>query len=171
MNARTNETVGTGHDLMDALLVAGIRSFTGVPCSLLKGPFAQLESSACDITYIPAVREDAALAVAAGMTVANSPAAVFMQNSGLGYSLNVSTSLCQIYDIPVLLVISWRGFDPDADAVEHRIIGAQLPEVLRSAGISSFRFDPTHRLDSVEECVAELRRTSSPTALLIKDAL
>jgi len=58
----------TGHELADLLDAHGFDFFTGVPCSLAEGLIAALE---CDphgrrAPYIPAVREDIALGLAAG---------------------------------------------------------------------------------------------------------
>ena len=57
-----------------------------------------------------------------------------MQNSGLGYCLNVLTSFNLIYRVPVLLIVSWRGHD-DTDAVEHDVIGRQLLPLLELFGL------------------------------------
>lgn len=59
---------------------------------------------------------------------------MLMQNSGLGYCLNVLTSFNFIYDIPILLLISWRGAYGN-DAVEHDIIGEKLTDLLDSVDI------------------------------------
>lgn len=103
------------------LKAQGYDFFTGVPCSLLG---ALLEHIASDKTmpYYPAVREDAAFGLAAGAYMAGKKPAVLIQNSGLGYSLNVLTSLNLIYKIPVLAVVTWRGHGPDAP--EHIVMGA-----------------------------------------------
>ena len=60
-----------------------------------------------------------------------------MQNSGLGVSTNALLSLNQIYDIPTLLVVSWRGQKergdtPSQDAPEHLIMGAVMEDYLRT---------------------------------------
>src|SRR5713101_1616761 len=84
----------------------GYDFFTGVPCSFLKGAFALLEKEPAD-RYVAAVREDAALGFAAGAYLGGRQPAVFMQNSGLGVSINALLSLNSLYQIPCLLVISW----------------------------------------------------------------
>lgn len=108
----------------------GYDFFTGVPCSLLGGIIEALGEG-----YIPAVREDTALGLAAGAYLGGKKPCVLMQNSGLGYSLNVLTSLNMIYDIPVLLIVSYRGFE-GRDAPEHIVMGKHCVELLKTAGIN-----------------------------------
>src|SRR5207248_2415378 len=99
----------SGATFVDSLRSAGFDFFTGVPCSLLEAPIACLEKDG-EQGYVPATREDEAMGMAAGAWMAGRKLpVVFMQNSGLGNCLNVIASLHRIYEIPVLLVISWRG--------------------------------------------------------------
>ena len=107
----------------------GFDFFTGVPCSLLGGIIEALEEE-----YIPAVREDTALGIAAGAYLGGKKPCVLMQNSGLGYSLNVLTSLNMIYDIPVLMLISFLGY-AGKDAPEHLIMGRHCVELVETFGI------------------------------------
>ncbi|WP_225987419.1 thiamine pyrophosphate-binding protein [Streptomyces spectabilis] len=112
------------HVVMRSFLDRGFTHFTGVPCSLLKGLFRILEDKEFPARYLPAPREDSAVGVASGLTLAGARTAVLMQNSGLGYCLNVLTSFTLIYDVHLPLVVSWRGHDGN-DAVEHDVIGRQ----------------------------------------------
>ncbi|MFF8383038.1 thiamine pyrophosphate-binding protein [Streptomyces kanasensis] len=127
-------TGATARALLDSLVDHGFTLATGVPCSLLTGAFRLLEDPGDDarlarLHYVPAPREDSAIGIASGAVVAGERAVVLMQNSGLGYSLNVITSFNLIYDVPVLLIVSWRGHDGN-DAVEHDVIGAELLRLL-----------------------------------------
>lgn len=115
--------------LKERLKGLGLNFFTGVPCSLLGGIIEALGDE-----YIPAVREDAALGLAAGAYLGGKKPCVLMQNSGLGYSLNVLTSLNMIYDIPVLMIVSFRGFG-GKDAPEHIIMGRHCVELVEAFGI------------------------------------
>jgi hypothetical protein len=70
---------------VQAMQDMGINFFTGVPDSILGGIIAELMNRRL---YTPAVREDEAVAMAAGAYMAGKIPAVLMQNSGLGTSLN-----------------------------------------------------------------------------------
>src|SRR4051794_28808396 len=100
-----------------ALVRRGYGFFAGVPCSHLAGPIAYLERSQL---YVNAPSEGAALALAAGATLAGRRAAVLAQNSGLGNLINPLTSLAQTYGIPTLVVMTLRGWpDPTTDEPQH----------------------------------------------------
>ena len=104
----------------------GVNFFTGVPDSILGGIIEELMTRK---VYTPAVREDEAVAMAAGAYMAGKVPAVLMQNSGLGTSLNTLMSLNMIYRQPCMLLISWRGFQ-GTDAPEHLVMGETMLPLL-----------------------------------------
>ncbi|MFD1080519.1 thiamine pyrophosphate-binding protein [Micromonospora andamanensis] len=165
-------TVTPAETLVRSFLKAGHSHFIGVPCSLLKGVFRTLEDPPPGMPsfhYLPAPREDSAIGVATGLAAAGARPAVLMQNSGLGYSLNVLTSLNLIYDIHVPLIVSWRGHDGN-DAVEHDIIGRELTNLLDVFDLRHTIFDPSAAQESVQRCLAQAdgRHTS---VLIVKEAV
>ncbi|MBJ6363213.1 thiamine pyrophosphate-binding protein [Paenibacillus sp. GCM10012307] len=157
--------------ILSVLKENGYRHFTGVPCSLLKGLFSLLEQDEnSQVRYIPAVREDSAVGVASGFVISGHKSAVLMQNSGLGYSLNVLTSFNMIYDLPILLIVSWRGAYGN-DAVEHDIIGARLTHLLDAVEIPHIELTENQPEQALLEAVGLIEATSRPVALLIKDEI
>ncbi len=111
---------------VQALQDIGVDFFTGVPDSILGGIIATLMERR---VYVPATREDEAVAMAAGAYMAGKVPAVLMQNSGLGTSLNTIISLNLIYQQPCILIISWRGYQ-GKDAPEHLVMGQTMPQLL-----------------------------------------
>ena len=159
--------------MLAALTDQRFRLATGVPCSLLRGLFGQLEDPAsttrqAGLQYLPAAREDSALGLASGAAVAGVRATVLMQNSGLGYCLNVLTSFNLIYQVPVLLIVSWRGYD-DTDAVEHDVIGRQLVPLLELFELPWLVLDPGDPAGSVHTAVELMDQARRCTALLITE--
>jgi len=143
----------------------GYDFFSGVPCSLIDGVVAVLEAHP-RLPYIPAVREDVAVGLAAGAVLAGRTPMVLMQNSGLGTSLNALVSLSLLYRLPTLLLVTWRGWQGQ-DAPEHLLMGAISPTLLALIGVP-------HRVvskDSAEADIAwaraESERLSQPVALLL----
>ena len=144
-----------------------------MPCSLLKGVFSLLEQKEqrlFDTRYIPAIREDSAIGVATGLFLGGKPTVVLMQNSGLGYSLNVLTSLNIIYKLPVLLIISWRGAYGN-DAVEHTVIGEKLPQILESVEIPYFLLDEKNVETIVYTAVKQMKVTKQLVSILVRDSI
>jgi phosphonopyruvate decarboxylase len=155
----------SGHEFAAHLERHGFDFFTGVPCSLIEDLIAVLEGGS-RAPYVAAVREDAAVGVAAGAWFGGRRAAVLMQNSGLGTSLNALASLSLMYGLPALLLVTWRGFG-GKDAPEHILMGEISPRLLELLGIP-------HRVlaaDSADAdlawACAEMDARMVPVALLV----
>ncbi len=153
-------------EFLAALKGSGFDFFCGVPCSLLKGLVSLLERDHA-AGYVSATREDSALGMAAGAFFGGKRPMVLMQNSGLGVSVNALASLHTLYEIPVLIVISWRGEDR-SDAPEHWMMGEIMAPVLDLMKIP-------HRVLSAAEPMAaqvawareQLDATQKPVALVV----
>ncbi|HEY0167691.1 MAG TPA: phosphonopyruvate decarboxylase [Jatrophihabitans sp.] len=119
--------------LLEALESYDFGFFTGVPCSYLGGPIAALTRAG---RYLPAANEGAAVAMAAGACTSGRRPVVFAQNSGFGNLVNPLTSLLLPYRLPVLIVMSLRGWpDPLGDEPQHAVMGATTHALLDTLGI------------------------------------
>ncbi len=158
----------TGHELADLLDAQGFDFFTGVPCSLAEGVIAALERHprGSREPYIPAVREDIALGLAAGAWLGGRVPAVVMQNSGLGTSANALVSLSLLYRLPALLLVTWRGFEGQ-DAPEHIVMGRITRPLLDLMGVPHRVLASGSEKADVAWARAEALRLSQPVALLL----
>jgi sulfopyruvate decarboxylase TPP-binding subunit len=115
------------------LLQSGIENFVGVPDSTLK----HFISEGLKIKkIIISTREEEAIGIAVGMSLSKSKSLVFMQNAGFANSLSTITSLVQMYKIPLIFLIGWRGYLSN-DAPEHKKIGKIQPDLMKLMGIPS----------------------------------
>lgn len=150
---------------IEALRENGIDCFAGVPDSLLKNICAYITDH-CDAEHnIIAANEGAAVGLAAGHYLATSqPACVYMQNSGEGNIINPLASLTdpEVYNIPVLLLIGWRGRPGVHDEPQHVKQGKVTTGLLNTMGIN---FDVL----SKEEDKAEKQIAKAIDALKKKD--
>jgi phosphonopyruvate decarboxylase len=160
---------GQAQRFLDLLEQHGYDFFTGVPCSLLDGVIRILDDDR-RYGYVSAVREDSALGLAAGAYLGGRLPVVFMQNSGLGVSANALVSLHQLYDIPALLVVSWRGRDGN-DAPEHLIMGAVMDDFLRLLRVPFAVFDPATIDAEVDALTQTLHHTRKPVALVVPERM
>jgi len=104
------------------LVDGGIGFFTGVPDSLLKDFNAYIMDNVKNNKHIIAANEGASIALSAGHYLATKKIGlVYMQNSGLGNAVNPLISLVDkdVYSIPLLLVIGWRGEPNEKDEPQH----------------------------------------------------
>ncbi|HUQ54812.1 phosphonopyruvate decarboxylase [Lentzea sp.] len=152
-----------------ALETRGFDFFTGVPCSYLQGAFAVLERRGA---YVPAPNEGVAMAMAAGAQLAGRRAALLVQNSGLGNLLDPLTSLLMSYDIPLLVVMSLRGW-PHArdDEPHHEVMGRGTAALLDAVGVAHEVLGPSvDSLDAVLDRAEREYRHDRCFALLVPKA-
>lgn len=155
----------TGAALAALLEAQGYDFFTGVPCSMISSLIATLETHP-RLPYVPAVREDVAVGLAAGAWLAGRRPMVLMQNSGLGTSLNALVSLSLMYRLPALLLVTWRGH-AGKDAPEHLLMGEISPSLLEMIRIPHRVLSASTVADDVAWGRAESERLSQPVALLL----
>ena len=156
-------------DFAQALLDSGYDFFTGVPCSIIGNLITTLTDRP-DITYIPAVREDAAVGVASGAYMAGKIPVVLMQNSGLGQCLNTLTSLNLIYKLPCLLIVTWRGFE-GKDAPEHLVMGRTCNKLLDTIGIQHHDFNHDNIKSLVNMSYKLVTENREPMVLFLKKGI
>lgn len=117
----------------------GIDFYAGVPDSLLKNICAYITDNLPVEQNIIAANEGGAMGIAAGYHLAtgNIPV-VYMQNSGEGNIINPLASLTdkEVYNIPVLLVIGWRGRPGVKDEPQHVKQGKVTTGLLNVMGIN-----------------------------------
>lgn len=112
--------------------------FTGVPDSLLKQLCLCIDDNVSPEKHIIAANEGNSVALAAGYHLATGKLPlVYMQNSGLGNAVNPLLSLCDtdVYSIPMLVLIGWRGEPGVHDEPQHIKQGRVQIDLLNAMGI------------------------------------
>ena len=89
-----------------------------------------------------------------------------MQNAGFANSLSTITSLVQLYKIPLIFLIGWRGYLP-GDAPEHTKIGNIQPALLKILGLSS-KIITTKNWKNTCEWALKNNKKGLPCALIIR---
>jgi phosphonopyruvate decarboxylase len=118
-------------NLFEFLIAQGYDFFTGVPDSALKK--FQNDIIKSDLPHIPAVHESQAVAIAFGALLAGKKPCVYLQNSGLGNTINPLTSLCMPFGLNPLLVIGHRHTLP-----QHKIMGEVDKDLLGLIGYKNY---------------------------------
>ena len=151
----------------------GVDFFTGVPDSLLQNICAYITDNAPRGKHIITANEGAAVGLAAGhyMSSGKLPL-VYMQNSGLGNTVNPLLSLAdeKVYSLPILLMIGWRGEPGVKDEPQHKKQGEVTLALLVSMQIPYVILDTDEAVARVQiKEVAEAARTGSkPQAIIIR---
>jgi len=119
--------------IFNILKKKGIKNFVGVPDSTMK---YFIDEGLKKKEILIATREEEAIGISSGISMSGEKSLVFMQNAGFANSLSTITSLVQLYQIPMIFLIGWRGFLKD-DAPEHEKIGKVQPDLIKIIGLES----------------------------------
>ena len=157
----------------ESLQKNGINNFSGVPDSLLKNICAYITDNSDPQQHIITANEGSAIALAAGQYIASGkPSLVYMQNSGFGNALNPLLSLAdkEVYSIPMLIMVGWRGEPGVKDEPQHIKQGAVMEDLLNACKLKYFVIDnSTNNIDVLlNKAVSEAISSKSPIVLLVK---
>ena len=149
--------------MFDYLLTNGVKNFVGVPDSTFK---YFLSHGLKKNKIIISTREEEAIGIAAGMVLSKQTSLVFMQNAGFANSISTISSLIQLYKIPLIFLIGWRGYLKD-DAPEHYKIGKIQLQLIKSLGLN---FKIISESNWKKHCKWALQnvRKGTPCALIIR---
>lgn len=106
----------------DSLIANGTDFFAGVPDSLLKNFCAYITDNAPADKHIISANEGSATALATGYHFATGKIPlIYMQNSGEGNMINPLLSIVDpdVYSVPMMIVIGWRGEPGVHDEPQH----------------------------------------------------
>jgi sulfopyruvate decarboxylase subunit alpha len=159
----------TAHEFWHTLKRHRVTFFSGVPCSLLESVI-NVALADPEVAYIPAVREDVALGIASAAHLTGRRGGILLQNSGLGNIVNPLTSFNLIYRIPVLMVVSWRGYGGQ-DAPEHLIMGEKTPDILRTLEIPFAVLEAPALEDNLEWAISTMEQQQVPVAAILRKAI
>ncbi len=150
-----------------------ISFFAGVPDSLLKNICAYITDNVSPENNIIAANEGGAVGLAAGYYLATGKIpVVYMQNSGEGNTVNPLMSLTDkdVYNIPVLLLIGWRGEPGVHDEPQHVKQGKVTVSLLDAMGIKNevLSDNEAEAEKQIEAAKAYMEETKEAYALIIR---
>ena len=160
-------------DFYNQLVSHGVDFFSGVPDSLLKEFCLCIDDRIPKDRHIITANEGNAVALATGYYLAQkSLPLVYMQNSGLGNAVNPLLSLCDpdVYSIPMLVMIGWRGEPGVKDEPQHAKQGKVQLKLLESIDIpyKIISKDDDQFVMKISSAVETAKNESRPAVLLIK---
>ena len=157
--------------LFDRLKQSGIDFFAGVPDSLLKNFCSYITDHTDSQNHIIAANEGGAIALACGHYLATRRyGLVYMQNSGQGNAANPLVSLADpdVYSIPMLLLIGWRGQPGIKDEPQHIKQGKITLSFLETLNIP-YKLLPETEQDAgqvIDEIISIMKSSEAPVALV-----
>jgi phosphonopyruvate decarboxylase len=153
------------------LLNYGVEFITGVPDTLLNDFCLHIENSWPKEKHIIAANEGNAIGLAAGYHLATGTTPlVYMQNSGIGNTVNPLLSLThkQVYSIPMILLVGWRGEPGRNDHAQHKKQGEITSALLETMDIpyKVVSENTVKTLETLTWAVETAKTINSPVALL-----
>jgi len=160
--------------LYELLTGQGIEFYCGVPDSLLKDFLQLVDDRTGDEQHVITANEGLAIGLATGYHLATQKLPlVYLQNSGFGNTINPLTSLADkdMYGIPMLLMIGWRGRPGVQDEPQHLKMGAVTLSLLEALAVPYFIIDgntSTWEKDC-NTAIALAKENKQPVALVITE--
>lgn len=161
--------------LVNFLKQKEVNFYSGVPDSLLKDFCAYIEDESHPKNHIIAANEGASIALAIGYYLStNKVPLVYLQNSGIGNAINPLLSLASpdVYSIPLLLIIGWRGEPGVKDEPQHIHQGRITPALLNTMGIPYTVIDSKMSEDEILNKVGEQlilsKLKNQPVCILVR---
>jgi phosphonopyruvate decarboxylase len=158
------------HDILNQ---NDVSFYTGIPDSLLKDYCAYITDNVDSESHIIAANEGGAVALAIGFHLAtgNLPL-VYLQNSGLGNIINPILSLAdaEVYSVPMILLIGWRGEPGVKDEPQHIKQGRVQNHLLDAMEIPYIVVGPDE--DNLSTKIFDItslaKQKSKPVAIIVK---
>lgn len=158
-------------EFVEFLSARGIDSYYGVPDSLLKGLSAFLERTESGARSLVCANEGAAIGMAIGDFVSSGKAAcVYMQNSGIGNALNPLVSLAakEVYSVPILLLVGWRGEPNVPDEPQHALQGKITEMLLEDIDVPHVVLDFQGWEEQLKELIGKMNHDQAPVAAIVR---
>ncbi len=135
--------------IYDAFKDIGIDFVVSVPCVNLSRILEMLDEDD-EIIHIPVTREEEGIGICAGAYLGGKKPAILMQNSGLGNSINALKSLSELYEFPLLMIMSHRGTEGESICGQVPM-GESTPRILEAMDFKFFK--PTNPKGAYEDIV------------------
>jgi sulfopyruvate decarboxylase subunit alpha len=150
--------------IVDGLIEHNVRFVTTVPCKQLAGVIEIIEKTP-DILHVPSNKEDEGMGLCAGAWMGGMRPCIIMQNTALGVTVNTLATLIQFYQMPLPMIISYRGELGERVACQVEM-AVHTKALLDQLHIQTYHF---HKPEDVEEIGAIIKHTfmsRKPTAIL-----
>ncbi|MEP3265089.1 MAG: sulfopyruvate decarboxylase subunit alpha [Hyphomicrobiales bacterium] len=150
--------------ILNSFVKNKVEFVTTVPCKQLAGVIEGIEKNDA-IMHVPSNKEDEGMGLCAGAYMGGKRSAIIMQNTAIGVTINTLATLIQYYNIPLPMLISYRGEIGERVACQVEM-AVHTKALLNQMNIQTYHF---HKPDDVEELDSILNHTfmsRKPTAIL-----
>ena len=160
----TDERGSVDERIVASLVRSDISFVTTVPCKQLAGVIERIDAHEA-IHHVPCNKEDEGMGLCAGAYMGGRRAAIVMQNTALGVTINTLATLVQFYRLPLPMLISYRGEigEPVACQVEMAV---HTKALLAQLHVPTYHFHHERDADELDAILAHAFMCSKPVAIL-----
>ncbi|WP_407391727.1 sulfopyruvate decarboxylase subunit alpha [Methanobrevibacter sp.] len=153
--------------IYDGLKDIGIDFIVSVPCVNLSKLLDMIDEDD-EIIHIPVTREEEGIGICAGAYLGGKKPAILMQNSGLGNSINALKSLTQLYEFPLLMIMSHRGTEGE-NICGQIPMGESTPRILEAMDFRFFKpGNPEGAYEDIKEAWELSVEEGRPVSVLLE---
>ncbi len=150
--------------IINNLKNGGVNFYLSVPCKLLAKMIKILEDDK-KVYYSSVPREEEGVGICAGAYLGNKFPCLMMQNTGIGNSINAIVSLSQLYNLPIIFLISYRGTAGETVGAQGSM--AKITEdILNTLKIPYLNCSSKKDLDKIPTFVKHAKVIENPVAIL-----
>jgi sulfopyruvate decarboxylase alpha subunit len=149
--------------LINLLKQAGITAIATLPCSKIK---RLLDLVPKNFKEVPLTREEEGIGICTGAYLAGTRMALLIQSGGVGNSVNALMSLAKLFEIPIPILISWRGVWQE-EIYAQTLMGEALPDLLKALKFPYIEIRETKDLETVKEGIEKCYQMKLPYFFLL----
>jgi sulfopyruvate decarboxylase beta subunit len=153
--------------IIQALKDAGVNLLTILPCEKARR-LGDLVSA--DFEHIALSREEEGVGISAGAYLAGARPAMLIQSSGIGNMVNALCSLIKTYELPLLILASWRGVYREEIPAQVPL-GKRLPKILAALDVDYSIIETRNDVQVVSQVAAEVYARNKVHVILLSPKL
>ena len=156
------------HKIIDALIRNKVEFVTTVPCKQLAGVIELVESDK-RFLHVPSNKEDEGMGLCAGAFLGGKRACIMMQNTALGVTINTLVTLIQYYNLPLPMLISYRGEVGEKVACQTEM-AVHTRALLAQLNIPTYHFHKAEDVTDLDGILNHAFMAKKPVAILMDAA-
>jgi sulfopyruvate decarboxylase subunit beta len=144
------DSVTISNQIIDMLKEEGIDFFTTHPCAKIQTLYNLVHAN---FKSLGVTREEEGVGICAGVSLTGAKAAMLIQSTGLGNMINALCSLTITYQLPLLVLASWRGVYKEKVVAQNHL-GRSLPHILEAIGCKYSIVNTRQDLPTIKKAVS-----------------
>ncbi len=150
--------------IVESLVQNKVEFVTTVPCKQLAGVIDIVEQRP-EIMHVPSNKEDEGMGLCAGAYMGGKRPAIIMQNTAIGVTFNTLSSLTQFYNMPLPMIISYRGEIGEKVAIQVEM-AVHTKALLEQLKIQTYHFHEPEDIKDLDSILNHTYMSRKPTAIL-----